>query len=507
LLAGGCQKPAPAPLRELRVAAPLPAATFDPHASIEVSAFIVNANIYDTLVATDANLRPTPALAQSWSTPDDRTWIFDLASGVHFQDGSTLTSADVAFSLTRAQRDPDSAWAPALLEVEAVETPTPSQVIVRTRHPDAMLMQALSQTLVVPRSSGPIAEGRLASRPVGSGPFRFGGLNAVTGTVELVPWAGYWGKAPGLGRVSFSWIPDDERRISALLEGRVDLVSDVPSELARRIQSSGRYRMLEVPGLADFHLGFDTQRPRTPYVSAARNPFLDVRVRRAFRASIDTERLVREVLGGAGEPANQLVAPHVFGFDPSLPRSPLDAASARRLMSEAGYSKGFEVVLDAPEESFYADKGVAPFVADALGAIGIRVKLRRIPAKELFEREARHDTSLFLDSWNCSSGDLQEVLDFELHTADSSRGYGSQNVGSYSNLELDRLAERAHQTMLREERLEILRAATRLAYDDVPWVPLYMIQNRYGAAKDLNWEPRPDRLIRAASISFSRLAN
>jgi peptide/nickel transport system substrate-binding protein len=304
--------------------------------------------------------------------------------------------------------------------------------------------------------------------------------------------------------VTFTPIPDERKRIAALIEGRADIVSDVPADLAKQIdEASDRYRILEVPGLADFHLGFDVQRAHTPYVPTPSNPFLDVRVRRAFRAAIDTQRLVREVLGGTGEPAIQLVAPHVFGFDPGLPRPTWDVAEARRLMSEAGYPQGFEVVLDAPAEAFYADKGVGPFVVDALAPIGVRVRLRLLPAKVLFEREARHDTSLFLDSWNCSSGDLQEVLDFELHTPDPERGYGSQNVGAYSNADLDRLAERAHHTMLGEERLAILRAAARLAYDDVPWVPLYMVRNRYGVARDVNWEPRPDRLVRALSISLA----
>src|SRR5579862_5895599 len=92
--AASCRKPAPPAPRELRVAVPLAATFFDPHASIELAAFIVNANIYDTLVATDTDLRPIPALAASWSTPDDTTWIFDLVRGVRFQDGSSLDSAD-----------------------------------------------------------------------------------------------------------------------------------------------------------------------------------------------------------------------------------------------------------------------------------------------------------------------------------------------------------------------------------------------------------------------------
>ena len=61
----------------------------DPHASGGVfQTQNLLANVYEGLVARDRDMRLVPALAVSWSNPDDRTWDFVLRPGVRFHDGS-----------------------------------------------------------------------------------------------------------------------------------------------------------------------------------------------------------------------------------------------------------------------------------------------------------------------------------------------------------------------------------------------------------------------------------
>ncbi|MCI4355382.1 MAG: ABC transporter substrate-binding protein, partial [Thermoplasmata archaeon] len=400
-------RPSP-PRNELRVALATAPISFDPHATDEIVSFLITSNIYDALVTTDSDLNPAPGLASKWFNPDPRTWIFDLEAGGRFQDGSPLTSEDVAYSVLRAQSDPRSEWGAGLSAVESVETPSATRVVVRTRVADAMLLQTLAQTFVVPRTAGGIAGSSLKLRPVGSGPYRLESWDPAAGTARLVAWEGHRGPHPPIDRLTFSSVSDDRERVEALLSGRVDLASDVPPELAPRVASARNLRLIEVPGLTEIHLGFDVHRPRTPYASPARNPFLDRRVRRAILAAIDRETLVRDVLLNAGEVAYQPVAPTAFGFDPRPPRPTFDVALARGLMAEAGFAGGFSVTLDAPQTSFVGDARVAPFVARSLGEIGIRVQLRSLPKDELFQREEIRDTSLFIAGWNCGSGDIQE---------------------------------------------------------------------------------------------------
>ena len=60
--------------------------------------------IYNTLVQENANLQIVPDLATSWAFSNgNKTLTLQLRQGVKFDDGSTMTSADVVASLTRAQ--------------------------------------------------------------------------------------------------------------------------------------------------------------------------------------------------------------------------------------------------------------------------------------------------------------------------------------------------------------------------------------------------------------------
>jgi peptide/nickel transport system substrate-binding protein len=285
-----------------------------------------------------------------------------------------------------------------------------------------------------------------------------------------------------------------------LLAGRLDLVSDVPPELAGRISGGQDLELVERPGLLEVYLGFDHSRARTPYASPNRNPFRDRRVRHAVAAAIDRKRLAEE-MGGAEAP--QLVAWGVFGWDPKWRVPAPDLALARRLLREAGYAEGFSVVLDAPLTSFVGDARVGRFVARALAEIGVRVEQRAQPKAELFRRWSERDTSFFVGGWSCTSGDAQEVLDFLLHTPDPARGLGRENVGGYSNRELDRLAGRARETMEREVRLRLLRAASATALADFALVPLYVPHDRYGVRRGLHWSPRPDGLILGAQMRMA----
>jgi peptide/nickel transport system substrate-binding protein len=185
---------------------------------------------------------------------------------------------------------------------------------------------------------------------------------------------------------------------------------------------------------------------------------------------------------------------------------PTDRALARRLLGEAGYPDGFSVVLDAPLTSFVGDARVAPFVARELAAVGLQVKVRRLPKDPLFRKWSERDTSFFVGGWTCTSGDAQEVLDFLLHTPQAAGGLGAENIGRYSNPAFDRLARRARETMTREQRLRLLHAASREALDDVAWVPLYVAHDRYGVRRGLGWSPRPDRLILGAQMRLAAVS-
>lgn len=60
---------------------------------------IIMRNVYESLVTLDKNYEVTTALAEKYTTSEDgKTYLFDLRTGVKFQNGKEMTSADVVFT-------------------------------------------------------------------------------------------------------------------------------------------------------------------------------------------------------------------------------------------------------------------------------------------------------------------------------------------------------------------------------------------------------------------------
>ncbi|MDT9071669.1 ABC transporter substrate-binding protein, partial [Escherichia coli] len=66
-----------------------------PFGGIALAQWMGKEFMYDSLLAWDADLNIIPALAESWETPDDTTYVFTLRQGVKFHDGGDMTAKDV----------------------------------------------------------------------------------------------------------------------------------------------------------------------------------------------------------------------------------------------------------------------------------------------------------------------------------------------------------------------------------------------------------------------------
>jgi len=103
-------------------------------------------------------------------------------------------------------------------------------------------------------------------------------------------------------------------------------------------------------------LSFDASRDELLFSDVkGRNPFKDIRVRRAVYHAIDIDSIIAKVLRGQATPTGSHVSPLVDGYLPELDkRLGYDPTAARALLKEAGYADGFEVALDCVNVTFRA---------------------------------------------------------------------------------------------------------------------------------------------------------
>jgi peptide/nickel transport system substrate-binding protein len=446
------------------------------------------ANVYESLVDVDTSLQMTPGLAKAWYTPDANTWVFDLEPGVHFHDGTPLTTAEVVASIERARTDP--LLRGLLTAVESVAAAGPLQVVVRTSYPFGPLPLRLSR-VPVDRRAG-------TDRPLGTGPFRVKAW-PKGGTAVLEAFDGYRKGRPSIPLVEFRTIADPEARVRALRDGTVQLALDVPHADLAALRQDPQVEVSVEKGTTVLFLGMDCSHPTSPHVAAPANPFRDVRVREAVALGVDRGRLVARALGGLGHEATQLAVAEVFGHHDRLERYPYDPAEARRLLGAAGYPSGFAVQLDYTRGGHRDVEALVQAVVSDLAAVGIRATPR--PQERLVARLETRDTAFYLTRVVIEGPDVSSAFEYFLHTRRD--GYGQLNAGGYSNPEVDRWLEEAARQLLPQERGGLLRHVAEQVHLDVPVVPLVVPADAFAGRRELQFTPRLDRQVRLADTRWT----
>src|SRR5262249_14761534 len=119
---------------------------------------------------TDRALKPL--LARSWKNVDDRTWEFELQSGVKFHNGEPFDAAAARYSFERVLDESNKAPGRGILApvIDKVEAVNPTTVRVSTRVPFALLLDVLLDVWMVPPQGSKQPE--FANKGWGTGPYR-----------------------------------------------------------------------------------------------------------------------------------------------------------------------------------------------------------------------------------------------------------------------------------------------------------------------------------------------
>jgi peptide/nickel transport system substrate-binding protein len=288
----------------------------------------------------------------------------------------------------------------------------------------------------------------------------------------------WWGHAAGINEGNLTEvvmlpIKSNATRIAALLSGEVDFIIDPPTQDVARLRADPNIRILEGAELRVQYLGFDLHRDELIYGSErTKNPFKDIRVRRAVAHAIDAEAIRSKVMRGFSKPIGALITPGIDGYSPEGDiRLPYDRAKARALLAEAGYPNGFEVTLDAGNIQPAAD--IAQAVVAMLAQVGIRAKANIVPQPTYFPRIERYDTSFYLLSWGGGlTADAYYTLQTVLHSRND-RGDGEFNLGRWADPRTDELLARLRVEPDPVRRRELSRDILQRAAAELPLIPIH----------------------------------
>lgn len=495
--------------KALRVASAFDPQTMDPHALALLYHSRVAFQIYEFLVNRDQDFALEPALATSWSALDPTTWRFLLRPGVVFHDGTPFNADDAVFSIERALAKP-SQRAFLLSGVKAVRKVDAHTIDIVTAQPDAVLPEKLQFVAMMSRAwcerhgveRAQDWNGKQETFAVrnanGTGPFKLGRYEPDVGAV-LERHAGWWGangddkRNGNLDEVSFVSIRSDATRLAALASGEVDLVLDPPFQDVARLKTDPRLALTQTTDIGTQYFSFDQARPELEWSDVkGRNPFKDLRVRRAVAHAVNVELIVQKVLRGQATPTGALLSPRVDGALPELEaRLPHDPAKARALLNEAGYPDGFAVTLDCVNIAFR--ENVCQAAAAMLTQVGIRTTLRASPTNQFFPKLSQGSASFIEYGWT-PNVDAWPTLNALLRTFDPA-GSGTFNAGRYSNPKLDALIDAVRIEPDLTKRRAMVGTVLRLAAEEMAYLPLYRRTLTWAMRKDVKVVMWPNDLL------------
>jgi peptide/nickel transport system substrate-binding protein len=472
-------------------------------------------HLFDRLVERDARLRPRASLAESYRALSDTEWEFRLRRGVLWHDGREFTADDVVFTFERLpqiQNSPGS-FVTFIRPIERVEVLDPYTLRVHTKQPHPNLPIDFASIHIVSRHAATGAgneefnSGRAA---VGTGPYRLGTYRSGD-RIELIRNDSHWGEKEPWQRVTIRFLLNDGARTAALLAGDVDLIEQIPTSDLARLRRDPRLVVTEIPSARTAYIVPDYSRTGPhPHVTdhagtpLPRNPFLDVRVRRALSMAINREALVERVMEGTAVATAQWLPEGAFGYNPEVKPVAFDPEGARRLLAEAGFPDGFRVTLATPNDRWPNDARLSQAVAQMWSRIGVRTNVDAMPFTAFVPRRTRQEFAVALGAWGSSTGEAGNYLLSIVATYDRQKLTGAANMFRHSDPRIDDYVLRG-QAMMDDERREALwREATAYYAEQQPMLQLVQYINTWAHRRGLKHDPRMDERTVALGIRAER---
>lgn len=329
-------------------------------------------------------------LAESWSQPNDTTYVFKLRKGARFHakppvNGREVTAEDVRYSVERFLTVKGNANAYMLKSVGSVEAVDKHTVKFTLKEPFAWFLDMIANPIALPIIAKEIVDkfGDLKQQEsvIGTGPYVLDSYRPNVG-YTLVRNPNYF--LPGLpyiDRIEVSVDEDNASRIAAFLAGKYDVGWEFPGVINRtdwvQVKDALKtrrphLRTLEFPGNVSYHISMRTDQ----------KPFSDVRVRQAMSMALDRPGYIDALFEGVGV-ANPPGVPLALK-EWSLPIDQLgegaknfkyNPAEAKRLLAAAGYPNGFQGTICFHGYGSGIVQDQAQLVLKSLKDIGIEARL------------------------------------------------------------------------------------------------------------------------------------
>ncbi|MBW8010783.1 MAG: peptide ABC transporter substrate-binding protein [Chloroflexi bacterium] len=465
-------------------------------------------DLYSGVVQLDTSLRPIPDLAERWEvSPDGMVYTFYLRQGVTYHDGRLFDAYDVKYSWERAlspETESDTALtylgdivgvaevaSGAAMEITGVRVIDDLTLEVTLDAPKAYFLSKLSYpaSWIVDRETIDVIE----ETPNGTGPFML--VEYEEGEVIVLARNPRYHR----GYVALEYIvylinPGPSVRLYEA--GEIDLIGIYPDLLERANDPSDPLfgTVFPVNSLCTSIIRFTVTQP----------PFEDLLVRKAFVQAIDLERYNEIVLEGEGVIARGLFPPGLPGYNPDTIPIGYDPDEARQSLSDSSYGgpEGLpEIVFTLSGSGSGISRGAALLIQMWEEVLGVTVSVEQINSESYFDEiYAGNHGQLISGGWCADYPDPENFADILFHSGTR------QNLGNYSNPEVDALLDQARVELDVETRLALYRQIEQMLIDDAAGVFTLHSRAYYVVLKPyvMGYVPAPIGVANTMNLSIER---
>ncbi len=379
----------------LRIAMPSEPPTLDPSATTVGITTTIGLALFEGLFTFDANWRPQPMLAESYTvSPDGKTYTFQLRRFVPFHNGREMTAEDAAASINRWGRV-GSRGVTAFRSVESVTATDKYTVVIRLKEPFAPLLAFLalpsSAAVIMPKEVAEAAPAGPVREFIGTGPYRFVEW-APNRHVRLTRFIGYAARSepPSMyaGRrqaladeVIYYPVGSVATRIAGVQSGEFDFAESISTDSYTQLKADSRV----VP---------EPTRPGTwlVFFFNKRSPLMaNEKLRQAVMAALDMGPILQATIGN----------PELYSLTPSLYSKATPWYSeagkqwynmknperAKALMNEGGY-KGEPIRWLTTQQFDWMFKS-STVAVDQLQKVGFKMDMQLYEWAGVVERRAK----------------------------------------------------------------------------------------------------------------------
>jgi len=400
---------------------------------------------YDTLTDRAIDLRPTPALAESWEANADATqWTFKLRKDVVYHDGKQFDADDIIYSYSRIiAPDSPNPLKTVFAHVKEIRKDGPHTVKFVLESPDVEFPVACADHRSAVVRSG---YSDFTRTTVGTGPFKVKSFDPGN-RYRFERNDDYWSdEGPWVDEIEFLGIADPTTRLNALLSGDIDLLGGLDPKGLELIERREDVDLITA----------DSSTPVSLTMMMDRAPSNNADLRLALKYASDRQRIVDVVYKGLAHVGNDHAISPILPFHcDEIAQRPYDPERARHHIRKAGLEN---VRINVHTSDVYPGQVAATEVfQESAAQAGIRINIVRVPADTYW------DTAWMIEPIFVAYWDARPTVNVLYSTVFASDA--PWNESAWKNERFDRLLVEARATFDEGKRQEMYCEMQQLLQD------------------------------------------